>query len=143
MALPYPRCRLLTTLLLLGLPTVLVAETPATGDLWEVTSKMTMEGMPMEMPAQKVKVCSPKDWKEPPSGADDRHGCQNSDFKVDGPKATWKVRCAGPPEMKGEGEIIRDGDTAYTGTIKLIFPDGGMTIKLSGKRLDACETSQK
>src|SRR5258705_9159780 len=68
-----------------------------TGDLWEVTSQMLMEGM--AVPAQKLKVCAPKDWKEPPGAADERRKCKNSDVKQDGAKVTWKTVCAGPPEM--------------------------------------------
>ena len=115
------------------------AATKETGDLWEVTSQMSMEGVPMALPAQKLKVCAPKEWKEPPGGMDERQKCKNSDFKVEGPKATWKTTCAGPPAMTGEGEITRDGADAYTGAIKFSSEEGSMTIKLSGKRLGPCE----
>lgn len=108
------------------------------GDQWEVTSQMSMEGMPMQMPAQKSKVCSPKEWKEPPAPMNDRQKCQNSDFKVTGAKATWKVVCTSPA-MTGEGEITRDGAEAYSGTIKFTSEEGNMTLKLSGKRIGPCE----
>jgi uncharacterized protein DUF3617 len=113
------------------------------GDLWEVTTQMSMEGMPMAMPVQKQKVCAPKEWTEPPGGADEARKCQNSDFKKDGPKATWKVTCAGPPPMSGEGEIIRDGADAYTGTIKFTSADGNITIKLGGHKLGGCDKPVK
>jgi len=113
------------------------------GDLWEVTTKISMEGAPMGLPAQKSKVCAPKEWNEPPGGMDKRQKCQTSDFKVDGTKATWKVICAGPPEMTGEGEIVRDGAEAYTGSIQLKSSEGNMTIRLNGKRLGDCDPAQK
>jgi hypothetical protein len=77
---------------------VLTAETePAakareTGDLWEVTFKMSMEGMPMEMPAHRMKVCTTREWKKPPAPENEQQKCQYSDFKVVGPKATRRGR---------------------------------------------------
>jgi hypothetical protein len=117
----------------------LAADAAAPGDMWEVTSRMSMEGVPMALPAQKVKVCSPKVWTEPPGGADERRKCTNSDFKLDGAKATWKVSCAGPPAMKGDGEITRESEDAWSGTIKFSSEDGAMTVKLGGSRLGDCE----
>jgi len=137
-----------TLVLLISLP-VLAADTPPTtapketGDLWESTSQMSMEGMPMALPAQTRKICTSKEWKEPPAATDERQKCQNSEFKAVGPKATWKVICAGPPAMTGEGEITRNGADAYTGQIKFASEEGAMTIKLSGKRLGPCDPGKK
>ena len=119
------------------------APAAATGDLWEVTTRMSMPGMPMQMPAQKSQVCSAREWKEPPAAADPHHPCTNSDFKVVGSKATWKTVCPGPPEMTGTGEITRDGDSAYSGTITLAAPQGSMTMKLDGKKIGACDPTKK
>ena len=116
---------------------------PATGDLWEVTSQMSMDGVNMTMPAQKTKVCAPKEWNEPPGGADDRMKCANSDFRREEARATWKTVCAGPPEMTGDGEITLDGSDAYSGTIKFNSSQGGMTLKLSGRRLGDCTPPTK
>jgi uncharacterized protein DUF3617 len=137
-----------TFLLLVSIPLLALAAEPAapakeTGDLWEVTTQMSMEGMPMSLPANTTKVCAPKEWKEPPGGADERHKCRNSDFKKEGAKATWKVVCAGPPEMTGDGEITRSGDDAYAGSIKFHSSEGNMNLKLNGKRLGTCEVAQK
>ncbi len=108
------------------------------GDLWEVTSKMSMEGMPMEMPATTQKVCAPKTWTEPP-GSDAGKGCEVLDFKNTATATSWKVRCAGPPAMTGEGEITRQSPDAYTGTIKVQSEHGVMTMKLDGRRLGDCD----
>ena len=145
---PYRRLAATVTFLMLSSLPVLAAAEPCReqgepGDLWEVTSQMSMEGMPMSMPARTIKVCSPKEWTEPPGPADEQMKCKNSDFKKDGAKVTWKVSCAGPPEMKGDGEITRNGADSYTGTIKFTSSEGAMTIKLSGRRLSACELPRK
>lgn len=39
----------------------------ATGEYWEITSKMEMPGMPFAMPAQTVKVCMPPGGRKIPS----------------------------------------------------------------------------
>lgn len=128
-------------LLLLGsaFQRMAAADSAVPGDLWEVTSQMSMEGVSMKLPAQKVKVCSPKEWTEPPGGADERRKCTNSDFKIEGTMATWKVTCAGPPAMTGEGEITRENPESWSGSIKFTSEDGAMTLTLSGRRLDDCE----
>ncbi|MGH8253091.1 MAG: DUF3617 domain-containing protein [Steroidobacteraceae bacterium] len=110
----------------------------AQGDLWQVTSKMSMEGMPMEMPAQTLKVCATKELKSPPSNPDDRMHCTNTNFQRTGNKATWQTVCQGPPAMNGVGEMTFDGSDSYSGTIKYSGDQGAMTIKLSGKKLGSC-----
>lgn len=143
------RMIVIAALLLVSSIPVRAADTPPgnaskeTGDLWEVTSRMSMEGMPMEVPAQKAKFCAAKEWKEPPAQADEQQKCQNSDFRLEGQKATWKVRCAGPPPMTGDGEITRNGADAYTGAIRFASEMGTMTMKLDGKRLGACDLPKK
>jgi hypothetical protein len=117
----------------------LVAADTVPGDRWEITSQMSMEGMPMAMPTNKVKVCTPKTWTQPPTAAEDQMHCTNSDFAIDGDKATWKVTCAGPPAMTGEGEIIRDGEDTWSGTIKFSSSEGAMSMKISGKKLADCQ----
>ena len=127
----------------MGTVPVLAADTPPAaekdGELWEVTSQMTMEGMPMAMPARTVKVCAPKEWKEPPAAADDSRKCVNSDFKSEGTKVTWKVKCAGPPPMSGEGEINRAGSDAWSGQILFAAEGATMKMKLDGKKVGAGE----
>ena len=142
------RHRLATTLLVLlsSAPFLAAGAEPADkakqkGVLWEMTSKMSMEGMPMELPAQKMKVCVQKD--QPPVMADERQKCTNSDFKKDGTKITWKSVCAGPPEMTGEGEITFSDADNYTGALKFASSQGSMTVKLTGKRVGDCDLPQK
>ncbi len=113
------------------------------GDLWEVTSQTSMEGMPVQMPERKSKICAPKDWTEPPGASDERRKCTTSDMKKDGDKVMWKTTCAGPPEMTGEGELTRSGADSYAGSIKFTSSEGNMTMKISGTRLGECELPAK
>lgn len=143
MALPLSRRASAGALFLLGLLVVLApgprADTPtATGDLWEVTSRMSMEGMPMQMPAQKMKVCAAHEWTKPPAGDNPRQKCTRSDYHTEGNKVTWTERCEAPT-MTGTGEITRDGDDAYTGVIKYASEQGNMTINLAGHKIGTCD----
>jgi Protein of unknown function (DUF3617) len=107
------------------------------GVLWETTSQMVMEGMPMAMPPQTVKVCTAKEWRKPPPGGDPT--CVHSNFQRDGNKATWSMQCSGEMPMQGTGEITFDGSDSYTGVIKATAQGMAMTIKLSGKKLGTCD----
>lgn len=109
------------------------------GDLWETTSQMSMEGMPMQMPANTTKVCSAKEWKEPPGAADKQRDCKTSNMKTVGDKVTWDMQCTG---MTGSGEIVRAGADSYAGTIKFAAAQGNMTIKLTGKKVGECDKPQ-
>jgi uncharacterized protein DUF3617 len=121
----------------LGVGVMAGAQT-AKGDLWETTSEMSMEGVPMRMPSNTVKVCAAKDWKEPPGG---RKECKNSNMKLVDNKVTWDVQCTGPT-MTGHGEILRQGADAYSGTIKFTSDQGNMTVKLTGKKVGECDNPQ-
>lgn len=139
--------RLTATLLVLLISTPLLpaATEPAApagekGVLWETSSQMSMEGMPMALPVQKMKVCARKD--QPPVGNDEQHKCTNTDFKIDGKKVSWKTVCTGSHAMTGEGEITYSDADNYTGTIKFASSEGSMTTKLTGKRVGECDVPQ-
>jgi hypothetical protein len=112
------------------------AEDPP-GDLWETTSQMSMEGMPMKPPPNTVKVCTAREWTTPPPGGDPT--CVNSNFQRVDNKVTWTMKCAGQMPMEGTGEIIFDSDDSYTGTIKATAENMAMTINLSGKKVGTCD----
>lgn len=105
------------------------------GVVWETTSQMAMEGMPMAMPVQHLKLCTPKVWTAPPPGGDKT--CVNSNFQRVGNKATWTMQCSGEMPMTGTGEMTFEGADSYTGAITATAEGMTMTIKLSGKKTGA------
>jgi hypothetical protein len=124
------------SLVLLALTPARAADEPP-GILWETTSQMVMEGMPMAMPARKLKICAAKEWTRPPPGGDDN--CTNSNFQRTDSKVTWTVQCTGEMEMTGVGEMTFEGSDAYSGTIKFEAEGMSMTTKLSGKKIGTCD----
>ena len=110
------------------------------GILWESTSQMVMQGMPFSPPPQKAKYCAATSWTKPPPGGDT--SCVNTDFKVVGNTASWKMECKGQMPMTGTGEITFDGTDAYTGQINATSEGVNVTIKLAGKKIGTCEHPQ-
>lgn len=127
------------SLVLLVLAPIRAADEPP-GILWETTSQMVMEGMPMQMPVQKLKLCAAKEWKQPPAGGDP--SCKSSDFEVIGDRATWTVQCTGERPMSGTGEMTFSGSDSYTGSVKFNAEGMSMLIKLAGKKIGTCDNPQ-
>lgn len=139
MASRYPRRVSAVTLFLIGLmPGLLAADPPPAGDLWQVTSKMSMEGLPMELPAQTSQVCAARVWTRPPAGENPQQKCKRTEYVVTQNKVTWTETCTSPP-MTGKGEITRQGNDAYTGFIRYESEQGNMTINLTGRKLGGCD----
>ena len=115
----------------------------APGELWEITSKMEMEGMPMAMPAQTQQACLPKD-KKPDSMVpkNESSDCKMTEQKQVGNKMTFKMACSGKDPMTGSGEITSSGNT-YSGKMQISGKMEGESIDMkqsfSGKKLGSCE----
>ena len=121
---------------LLALAPARAADEPP-GILWETTSQMVMDGMPMQMPMRTMKICAAREWTQPPPGGDD--DCTNSNFQRVGSKLTWTVQCTGEMEMSGVGEMTFTGADAYAGTIKFDAEGMSMTMTLTGKKIGTCD----
>ena len=115
----------------------------APGELWEITSKMEMEGMPMAMPAQTQQACLPKD-KKPDSMVpkNESSDCKMTEQKQVGNKMSFKMVCSGKDPMTGSGEITSSGNT-YSGKMQISGKMEGESIDMkqsfSGKKLGSCE----
>ena len=109
-----------------------------TGDLWNTTSQMSMEGMPMSMPAHSMKVCARHDATQPPMASNPDQKCENTNFQRSGSTVSWTSSCKNPP-MTGEGQITYDSPDSYSGTIKFTSQGGAMTLKLTGKKIGTCD----
>jgi len=131
--------KIYSSLVVLGLLSSTSAMAAGGDELWEVTSKMEMPGMPMAMPGQAAKVCLKKGNEKDPNNAipKDRE-CKMSDVKVAGNKASWKMKCEGKRPMDGEGEMTR-GDGSYSGKTVFHMKRRDMTMVYAGKRIGTCQ----
>jgi hypothetical protein len=113
-----------------------------TGELWEVTMKMEMAGMPMAMPARTNKVCQAKDkpQEEQAMPADDKD-CKMTDMKRSGNKSSFTVVCSGKNKFTGKGEFERSADR-YSGKMHMTGTMDGesmdMTQTFSGRKVGTC-----
>ena len=121
----------------------------ATGEFWEITSKMEMKGMPFAMPAQTIKVCLPPGGeKDPKRTQDKKSNCEMTDVKTSGNKVSYKGKCTSDGttmNMEGENTYERD---SYHGTMHMTGKSQGqymdMSTAFNGKRIGgSCNTEEK
>ena len=106
--------------------------------LWEITSKMEMPGMPMQMPAVKHTQClTSKD--NVPQNKEHNQDCKIKNTDVQGNTVTWEMHCVseGKP-MKSIGKITYKGDT-FEGETKMEMDGMNMTQHMSGRRIGNCK----
>ena len=107
---------------------------------YDVTIKMAIEGMPMEMPAISQRLCVKK-------GANDgdfvprQENCTVSGATRAGARLTFKVACAGKDPMTGTGDFKFDAN-GYNGQIrfkgKMDGEDVDMTQGIAARRVGGC-----
>jgi hypothetical protein len=122
---------------------------PAAGqekdELWDITMKMEMAGMPMSMPARTTRMCVEKGAKDD-SYVPQQSDCRNVESKRTGNKYTFKTVCDGKNKMTTTGEITF-GDGTYEGRMKMTGMMEGqpmdMTQTYSGKRVGTCTAPPK
>lgn len=105
--------------------------------LWEITTKVEIPGMPMEMPAMTHTQCITKENAVPDSSQPDQE-CKIIESHVNGDTVTWQMKCETPDgNAEATGEIVYSGDT-FKGVIKMNMQDMEMLQKLTGKRIGDC-----
>ena len=109
---------------------------------WEVSVKMTMPGMNMEMPPIKQTQCVTAEMiKDPQSSLPRGPGsgdCKISDYKFTASTATYKVECTKPAPMTAVGEMKYSGSDAYVGTMTIESSGQKMTMSYDAKRIGDC-----
>jgi hypothetical protein len=107
-------------------------------DLWEMSSKMEMPGMPMAMPAQVNRVCLGKNRKD--EDLVPRQGdCRMVDGKRVGNKFTYRMECTSPEPSVVVGELVF-GNNAYDGKMRMTMTrtNDTMNMALAGRRVGDC-----
>ena len=112
-------------------------------ELWEVSSKMEMPGMPMAMPAQVNRVCVGKNRKDEDL-VPRQSNCRVVDSKRVGSKFTYKMECTGNEPMTMLGEMTF-GTNAYDGQMRMTMTktNDTMNMAVSGKRVGDCTAPAK
>jgi len=129
--------------LLAALVAALPASAQGKDELWEISSKMDMPGMPMAMPAQVNRVCVGKNRKDEDL-VPKQSNCRMVDSKRAGSKFTYKMECTGNEPMTMLGEITF-GNNAYDGQMRMTMTktNDTMNMAVSGKRVGDCTAPAK
>jgi hypothetical protein len=111
-------------------------------DLWEISSKMEMPGMPMSMPAQVVKVCTAKNARDDefiPKQGD----CKVVDSKRTGNNLAYRMTCSTPEPSTVEGET-HFASGAYDGKMRMTMTSSNQSMQMtySGKRIGSCTANK-
>jgi hypothetical protein len=119
-----------------------VAASPqGTDELWQVTTKVEMPGMPMAMPEQTQTVCLQKGQQREEGMVPKDKNCRMTDVKQSGNRTTFTVVCEGKDGMTGTGDITSSPDS-YRGTMRMQGTMDGqpvnMTQSFSGRRTGTC-----
>lgn len=113
-----------------------------TGNLYSVTSKMEIQGMPFAMPANTVQVCGPKNDTSDKMVPRDEN-CTVSNFRRTGNKSSFTMVCTGENPMTATGEFETLANDGYRGRMqmkgKMEGEDMDMTMNFEGKKIRDCD----
>ena len=107
---------------------------------WEITTKVEMPGMPINMPPNKHIQCLTKKDLVPQSSQPGQE-CKITQTKVVANTVTWTIQCKNKGgEIKGNGKITYSGNS-FEGTIKMTMSQTNMemTSHISGYRIGECK----
>lgn len=131
---------------LLLIAACLVAGPAIADDKWEVTTSMEMVGMPFQMPPSKQVLClAPGEQRSEKMVPADKN-CQVKSLATTATTTRFRIECAPPQQMTGEGEITRLGPDAYKGQLKAKGMMEGqsfdMKIAYAGRKIGSCAASE-
>ena len=114
-----------------------------TGELWEMTSQMSMAGMPAGMiPAQTTQVCQSEKFDRPPQ-QEEKSKCTISNLRHTPTRVTYDIRCEGNPPTTGSAEYSFEANrTRMKGTMRMVTKDGEMTMQMTGRKVGACDVAE-
>jgi hypothetical protein len=109
-------------------------------DLWEITSRMEVVGMPMAMPGQTIRQCVAKGGKDE-DYVPRRENCKVLESKRTGNTIAFKMACTGKDAMTATGETTMSG-SGYEGWMQMAMKMEGQDMQMkqtySGKRVGDC-----
>jgi len=107
-------------------------------ELWNMTTRMEMAGMPPHNMTNQV--CMKKGQTQADKFSQDKN-CKVAEQRTVGSKTTWKIVCTGRDAITGTGEVTRTRDS-MDGRIRMQGNRGSdsydMTMVMSGKLAGSC-----
>ena len=118
-----------------GLAVAALVHAQGADELWQMTTRMEMEGM--QLPAAQQQVCMKKGETRAEGLGQQDPNCKVTEQRRTGNKLAWKVVCTGENAMTGTGEMTRNRDT-LEGRMLMKGKDGEMKIAYAGKLAGTC-----
>jgi hypothetical protein len=114
-----------------------------TGELWEMTSQMSMPGMPAGMiPAQTTQVCQSEKFDKPPQ-QEEKSKCTISNLRQAPNRVTYDIKCEGNPPTTGSADYQFEANrTRVKGTMKIVSKEGEMVMQMNGRKVGACDAAE-
>jgi hypothetical protein len=114
-----------------------------TGELWEMTSQMTMPGMPAGMiPAQTTQVCQTEKFDKPPQ-QEEKSKCTISNLRQTPNRVTYDIKCEGNPPTTGSADYAFEANrTRVKGKMKIVSKEGEMVMEMTGRKVGACDAAE-
>jgi hypothetical protein len=129
--------RLAVAAAVLSLPLAVLAA--GQDELWEVSSQMSMPGMPPGMGAMTQRVCQDKDPRRQAPQGQNMENCKVTDVKQSGNKTTLTVTC---PDSRAVIEnTYNAARTEYKGSMRMTSRDGDMTMTMNGRKVGTCDAT--
>lgn len=131
---------ILTAIILFSASPALAAPDIVPG-MWEITTQVSMAGMPMAMPKNTMQQCLDKKDLVPGASAE-QDGCKMKSTKITGNTVTWELHCkTDGTKTKSKGSITYRG-TSFSGSININMTgeSGTQSMKqtMEGKRIGKC-----
>jgi hypothetical protein len=107
---------------------------------WEVTTRMEIPAMQMNMPPMTHTQCITENDYVPQTSQPGEE-CEITKTRVTGDTVTWAMHCrGGGGEMRGTGTVTYRGDS-FEGKISMSMAPSGMemTIYTNGRRIGECD----
>jgi len=112
-------------------------------ELWDMTMRMEIAGMPAQ--AVNQSVCMKKGETQPDKMSQDKN-CKVTEQRKVGNTFNWKIVCTGRDAMTGEGQMTRSGNT-MNGRMRMQGKSGGesmdMTMVYTGKLAGGCTAGEQ
>ncbi len=132
----------LASLLSLSLATAYAEAPDIKEGLWEVSSEVSIPGMPMQMPAVTSQQCFTKQNMNPEKIMQ-KNNCQMNDMDLKNNHASWSMSCEQQGmTMQGTGSIQYQ-KTSFSGTFDMTMSGASqgnmnMKTKLNGRYIGNC-----
>lgn len=120
------------------------ASIPMRPGLWRIDSRSEILGSGQPPSATTLQRCfNAADLRESTAAHPPKPGCEITDYRTTGRKASWGIRCGGAERVSGTGSLEFEGAEAYRGQARMTVERTGtapstIDVQYQAQRLGDC-----